>query len=250
MTGVVEFESLDRAEKAYATCNRQRIGNHAGSLVLSLAPNPALDPRPLAPTLILKQLPQPFTPSELFDLVRPFGPVFSAVLLLAPSRDGVGPPVFKGQALVTYYEERHATGARNALHFLEVKGQSIAVQVYDPSRAVKLKARIPGPSTRPPSSSESEFTAPLARSCDSLARGAEPDTPAFAGRSLGLNLSPGGPGSSNIPTVRAQTRKVSKRAPTPPEEPIVTEKEAGMSVLESALSKLATQVELDLGSKS
>ncbi|BGP47659.1 hypothetical protein JCM10450v2_003524 [Rhodotorula kratochvilovae] len=134
--GKVEFESLDRAEKAYATCNRQRLPSSSSTLVLSLAPPPATDPQSLATPRIVKQLPSGYTASKLFALARPFGPLHSATLLFSPSSAGAGgPPRFKHQALLTYYDEAHALAAEHGLHFLEVEGQNIAVQVFDARRA-------------------------------------------------------------------------------------------------------------------
>ncbi|GAA5895141.1 hypothetical protein JCM8208_000123 [Rhodotorula glutinis] len=141
--GKIEFESLDRTEKAYATCNGQRLpGTSASTLVLSLAsPSSAeSDPLPLAAPRIIKQLPPSFTASKLFDLARPFGPLHSATLLYSPSPHPGEPPRFKGHALVTFYDEQHAVDAERGLHFLEVEGQNIAVQVYEPKRAARASA--------------------------------------------------------------------------------------------------------------
>jgi len=136
----VEFESLDRAEKAYATCNGQRLpGSSTSTLALSLSsPSSAeSDPQPLATPRIIKQLPPTFTAAKLFDLARPFGPLHSATLLYSPSPHPGEPPRFKGHALVTFYDEQHASDAERGLHFLEVEGQNIAVQVYEQRRAAR-----------------------------------------------------------------------------------------------------------------
>ncbi|GAA5924842.1 hypothetical protein JCM3775_005484 [Rhodotorula graminis] len=139
----IEFESLERAEKAYATCNGQRLPDaSAATLALSLSsPSSAeSDPRPLATPRIIKQLPPSFTASKLFDLARPFGPLYSATLLYSPSPHPGEPPRFKGHALVTFYDEQHAVDAERGLHFLEVEGQNIAVQVFEPERAGRASA--------------------------------------------------------------------------------------------------------------
>ncbi|GAA6047071.1 hypothetical protein JCM3770_004182 [Rhodotorula araucariae] len=130
----VEFESLNRAEKAYATCNGQRLPSSSETLVLSLSPPPCIDPTPLATPRIVKQLPAGYTASKLFALARPFGPLASATLLFSSPSAG-GPPRFKHQALLTYYDEEHARAAEHGLHFLEVEGQNIAVQAFDARRA-------------------------------------------------------------------------------------------------------------------
>lgn len=147
LTGKVEFESLEKAECAYATCNGQRLSS-GHTLALTLSPpssspsNP--DPEPRATPRIIKQLPRTFTASQVFALCRPFGPIHSASLLLSPSPQataGGGPPRFKGQALVTFYDELDAVEMQNALHFAEVGGQNVAVQVWDAKRGAATKAR-------------------------------------------------------------------------------------------------------------
>ncbi|GAA5890483.1 hypothetical protein JCM5296_005059 [Sporobolomyces johnsonii] len=137
-TGTIEFESLSNAEKAYATCNNQQFPHHSCALSLHLNAPPAVDPQPLARPRLLKSLPRTFTSGQLFDLCRPFGPIYSATLQLAPSYPpGSGPPKFKGHALVTFYEEKDAQAATEGLHFLEVGGQNIAVALWDAKRAEK-----------------------------------------------------------------------------------------------------------------
>ncbi|GAA5959211.1 hypothetical protein JCM21900_004262 [Sporobolomyces salmonicolor] len=137
-TGTIEFESRMNAEKAYATCNNQQFPHHSCALSLHLNAPPAVDPQPLARPRLLKSLPRTFTCGQLFDLCRPFGPIYSATLQLAPSYPpGSGPPTFKGQALVVFYEEKDAQAATEGLHFLEVGGQNIAVALWDAKRAEK-----------------------------------------------------------------------------------------------------------------
>ncbi|GAA6001166.1 uncharacterized protein JCM10292_006407 [Rhodotorula paludigena] len=145
--GVVEFESLDRAEKAYATCNGQRLPSSTSTLNLSLSPpsSSAPDPVPSATPRLLKQLPKTMTASKLFDLARPFGPLFRVTLRYAPPRPFDPPssssqPHFTSQAILRYYDEAHAQAAYEGLNFLEVEGQNITVQVYDEKRAAAAAA--------------------------------------------------------------------------------------------------------------
>ncbi|GAA5990938.1 hypothetical protein JCM10908_000088 [Rhodotorula pacifica] len=209
LTGKVEFESLDRAEKAYATCNNARLGGlHPGLLKLSINRDSLLDPIPAARPLILKQLPDRFTPSELFDLARPHGAVHSAVLLFSSPWPGIDPPVFKGQALVTYYNEEDAVQARMGLHLLEVQGQNIAVQVYDPKRDARNRLPHTNPVIPPalasgPGSSKS----PL----DLLRRSSSPETPSPLERKtaalLGLGISPASSTSDSSPSPLGSQRR-------------------------------------------
>lgn len=143
----VDFESLDRAEKAYATCNGQRLLSSTSTLNLSLSPPSSGVPDPVASATprLIKQLPKTMTASKLFDLTRPFGPLFRVTLRYAPPRPFDPPssssqPHFTGQAILRYYDEAHAQAAYEGLNFLEVEGQNITVQVYDEKRAAAAAA--------------------------------------------------------------------------------------------------------------
>ncbi|KAL7338336.1 hypothetical protein BJY59DRAFT_721409 [Rhodotorula toruloides] len=156
MSGKIEFETLDKAERAYATCNNQRLSS-GHILLLSFSPpsSSSTDLEPQATPRIIKHLARPFTASHLFSLCRPFGPIHSATLLLAPSPAG-GPPRFKGQALVTFYDEHHAEEMQRGLHFTEVGGQSVAVQVWDAKRAAGGRGRASLGTTPSPGLSPNE----------------------------------------------------------------------------------------------
>lgn len=79
---------------------------------------------------MVKALPRDITPGAIFDLFRPFGPVFRVSPQMAPAYPAEsGKPVFKGTAVVTFYEEGDAVEAAEALNFAEVEGQNIIVQV-------------------------------------------------------------------------------------------------------------------------
>jgi polyadenylate-binding protein len=139
MSGTIEFETLSNAEKAYATRNHQIFTQH-GSLELHLSPPPSKDPLPLAQPRLIKSLPRTFTAGKVFDLCRPFGPIHSATLQLSPAYPpGSGPPKFKGQALVTFYEEEDGQKMVEGLNFLEVEGQNIIVALWDARRAAKAR---------------------------------------------------------------------------------------------------------------
>ncbi|GAA6022413.1 hypothetical protein JCM11491_001583 [Sporobolomyces phaffii] len=136
LKGAIEFESLHNAEKAYATAKDQVFPQHAASLSLSLSPTPGDDPLPLAQPRLIKSLPRHFTAGKVFDLCREFGPIHSATLQLAPAfPPGSGPPKFKGQALVTFYDEDDANDMTQGLQYLEVEGLNIIVALWDPKRA-------------------------------------------------------------------------------------------------------------------
>ncbi|GAA6064410.1 hypothetical protein JCM10212_001234 [Sporobolomyces blumeae] len=173
LTGSIEFESLDQAEKAYATTNGQTFPLHDCSLSLHLSRPPpstttaagARDPVVAVPTArprLLKSLPRTFTSGQVYTLCRPFGPIASCSLQLSPSgprgtssssltttatttttmaNGPVLPLKFKGQAIVTWYDEADAERAMQGLHFLEVAGQNIAIALWDERRAGNGRAR-------------------------------------------------------------------------------------------------------------
>ncbi|BGP15695.1 hypothetical protein JCM10213_006135 [Rhodosporidiobolus nylandii] len=141
-SGKIEFESLEKAELALATVNGQRLPG-GGVLDLSFSPTSPPSPPSSTPRLI-KQLPFTLTPSELFALCRPYGPIHSLTLLLAPPPPHAPPgslPKFRGHATVAYYAEDDAQAMQEALHFAEVGGQNVAVSVWDEKRAERNRAR-------------------------------------------------------------------------------------------------------------
>ncbi|BGP31618.1 hypothetical protein JCM10296v2_003390 [Rhodotorula toruloides] len=184
LSGKIEFETLDKAERAYATCNNQRLSS-GHTLALSLSPpSTSSDPEPQATPRIIKHLPTPFSASHLFTLCRPFGPLYSCALLLAPSPTG-GAPRFKGQALVTYYDEHHAEEMQRGLHFAEVAGQSVAVQVWDAKRAAAGRGRGSLGATPSPGLSPNEKVSRWA----AATRSEQQETPSKYSRYAGLAAS-------------------------------------------------------------
>ncbi|BGP24206.1 hypothetical protein JCM10295v2_003114 [Rhodotorula toruloides] len=189
LSGKIEFETLDKAERAYATCNNQRLAS-GNTLVLSFTPpsSASPDPEPHATPRVIKQLPRTFSASELYALCRLFGPIHSATLLLSPSPAG---PRFKGQALVTFYDEAHAREMQNGLHFAEVGGQNVAVQVWDAKRAGASK----GPAS---------LGAPMATPGEKVSRWAAATlqqqdlTPSKHSPYAGLGVSGAAPSASNL----------------------------------------------------
>ncbi|GAA5912824.1 uncharacterized protein JCM6883_004843 [Sporobolomyces salmoneus] len=214
LSGIIEFTSLHNAEKAFATSNHQIFPRNGGSLDFHLSPSPAQvaqggtsladDPGPLSvprsvPRL-LKSLPRNFTPGKVFDLCREFGPIYSATLQLAPAYPpGSGPPKFKGQALVTFYEEEDAQKMTAGLHFLEVEGQSIIVATWDSRRAEKgrrsdigTKSARLSSSSPPPAQTKSQRTSSWANSTALKAT-----SPEFVSLSMSRNVSGASQWSNN-----------------------------------------------------
>ncbi|ORY92525.1 hypothetical protein BCR35DRAFT_297972 [Leucosporidium creatinivorum] len=170
--GHIEFESLDRAQKAYATVNGQAFPEFSSALSLHLSPALTEDPAPNAVPRLFKSLPLNTTAGSLFDLCRPFGPVHRVALQLAegPRRSSGASTVFKGQALVTFYDEEHAKVATEELHCSELHGNTIIVQNFIPARARKSDIGA-ATATASPQQSPSRWAAPAAFTPGELALG-------------------------------------------------------------------------------
>jgi len=79
---------------------------------------------------MVKALPKAITAGAIYDLFRPFGPIYRVSPQMAAAYPaGSGKPSFKGTAVVTFYDEGDAIDATEALNFAEVEGQNIIVQV-------------------------------------------------------------------------------------------------------------------------
>jgi hypothetical protein len=104
--------SLLPAEKAYAIV--------VPPLYLHISRSAESEPVPTAQPIVIKDLPESTTPGAVFDLSRPFGPLFKV------EEDG------GGRFVVRYYFEEHAKTARREMHCVEVGGNSVAVAVSLP----------------------------------------------------------------------------------------------------------------------
>ncbi|GAA5843235.1 hypothetical protein JCM3766R1_006632 [Sporobolomyces carnicolor] len=204
MCGTIEFDSLYNAEKAYATVKNQ-VFTQQGALNLHLSRDGAQDPLPLAQPRLLKSLPRNYTAGKVFDLCREFGPIHSATLLLAPARPpGSGAPKFKGQALVTFYEEEDAQRMAQGLHFLEVEGQSIIVAVWDAKRAergrrsdVSSRSVHSNPPSPVPPHTKSERTSMWAKSGSKYPSTLSATSPEFVSPAMSRNVSGASQWSNN-----------------------------------------------------
>ncbi|GAA5849955.1 hypothetical protein JCM5353_001672 [Sporobolomyces roseus] len=143
LNGTIEFESISKAEQAFATCNQQTFSSHHCVLLLSSSPSPSTpNPIPSAQARLLKSLPLHYTSSRIYQLCRPFGPIHSCTLQLSPSFPPGGPPEFKGLALVRFYKEGDAKEMEEGLNFVEVeRGASLVVQKWDDRRGEKARVR-------------------------------------------------------------------------------------------------------------
>ncbi|TKY85401.1 hypothetical protein EX895_005563 [Sporisorium graminicola] len=155
-SGTVEFQSLDKAEKAYATV-RPPIQLRIQQDMSAKEPVASAKPR------LVKQLPPGTDDAALYDLFRPFGPLRRAQCLLTNAA-GIHTG-FKGKAVLEYYSEDDAQRAESEMHCREIGGKSISVVVDIGTRKVSASAAEFRPSAAPfvPGSSSSGMSpsAPL-----------------------------------------------------------------------------------------
>ncbi|MBW0548709.1 hypothetical protein O181_088424 [Austropuccinia psidii MF-1] len=136
--GYVEFEKIENAEKAYATLHNFKFNQYNCSLKLSHSPDPSADPKPNARLRLIKFLPSTITSSKLFNLFRPFGPIFKISLNYNFTSNGL--PFFSGTAIIEFYNEHQAALAQSEMHCSEIQGQTIVVEEYDDKRDKSGKA--------------------------------------------------------------------------------------------------------------
>ncbi|PWZ00235.1 hypothetical protein BCV70DRAFT_200386 [Testicularia cyperi] len=119
-SGTVEFQTLEKAEKAYAIVRppiQLRISEDASQD----------DPPATAKPLLVKQLPPSTDDAMVYDMFRAFGPLVRATCLLTnPAGIHTG---FKGMASLQYYTEEDAQRAQDEMHCVEVGGKTISVAV-------------------------------------------------------------------------------------------------------------------------
>ncbi|EST04945.1 Polyadenylate-binding protein/Hyperplastic disc protein [Kalmanozyma brasiliensis GHG001] len=124
-SGTVEFQTLDKAEKAYAIVRppiQLRIEQDASSK----------EPVASAKPRLVKQLPSTTDDSLVYDLFRRFGPLRRAQCLLTNTA-GIHTG-FKGMALLEYYDEEDAKRAEAEMHCSDVDGSTISVAVDSSTR--------------------------------------------------------------------------------------------------------------------
>ncbi|KAJ7108679.1 hypothetical protein C8R44DRAFT_636477 [Mycena epipterygia] len=130
LSGTIEFKFLEKAEKALATLQSRPLPGLHPPVPLVLSPYPPTSPpTPLPPPSahprLVKHLPQGYTDSQLYDIFRPYGALASA---RTPTHFGVD------TGMVEFWNEDDARQAEEAMHFADVQGQNISVQVYQPRR--------------------------------------------------------------------------------------------------------------------
>lgn len=126
-SGTVEFQTLDKAEKAYA------IVRPPFQLSIDAAGADA-DPVASAKPRLIKQLPANTDDALVYDLFRRFGPLRCAHCLLTnPAGVHTG---FKGMAVLDFYSEQDAQLAQTEMHCADVGGKTISVALDTSVRKV------------------------------------------------------------------------------------------------------------------
>ncbi|CDR88537.1 related to polyadenylate-binding protein 3 [Sporisorium scitamineum] len=139
-SGTVEFQALDKAEKAYATV-RPPIQLRIQQDTTTKEPAASAKPR------LVKQLPPGTDDAAVYDLFRPFGPLRRAQCLLTnPAGIHTG---FKGMAVLEFYSDDDAQRAESEMHCSQVGGKTISVAVDTATRKVSASAAEFRPSAAP-----------------------------------------------------------------------------------------------------
>lgn len=196
-SGTVEFQTLDKAEKAYAIV-RPPIVLRIEQDVAATEPAASAKPR------LVKQLPPTTDDAHVYDLFRRFGPLRRAQCILTnPAGIHTG---FKGMALLEFYSESDAQRAETEMHCADVGGKTISVAVDTATRKVSGSAH-----EFRPSAAATPFvpTNSLSPSAPSFA----PTGPAPGSRSVSAGSSASiyaTAGASNPNDTRAVSQKASR----------------------------------------
>ncbi|PWN48406.1 hypothetical protein IE53DRAFT_389403 [Violaceomyces palustris] len=137
-SGTVEFQTLEKAECAYATVREP--------IRLCLTEQESQEPKPNARPRLIKQLPPYTDDAMIFNLFRPFGPLAKAHrILTSPTGQHTG---FRGMGLVEFFDEKDAQKAQDEMHCAEVGGKTISVAVDTIQRRPVGVADLGLPSTQ------------------------------------------------------------------------------------------------------
>ncbi|KAH8926109.1 hypothetical protein BT69DRAFT_1279167 [Atractiella rhizophila] len=111
VSGKILFQEKAKAEKAYATVQGHSFPAYKCQMRLSISPNPGSDKPPASNVqpLLVKNLPESMSAGYLFQVFRPYGPIYKATLNYYDPYPGSGiPPKFNGEGVVQFYEISHA----------------------------------------------------------------------------------------------------------------------------------------------
>ncbi|RHZ75393.1 hypothetical protein Glove_214g46 [Diversispora epigaea] len=140
--GVIHFPAIENAEKAFAIYNNIKLDAYKTYLKLQITDpmGHGIEPQANAYILQVRQLPLNTTNISLYDLFRPFGPLFSARMQYQDSK-------FKGHAFVQYFKQEHADSAIRSMNCYTLENKNISVSQYHgkPNNKPAIRTNITNP---------------------------------------------------------------------------------------------------------
>ncbi|CAG8731735.1 13914_t:CDS:2, partial [Acaulospora morrowiae] len=130
LNGVIRFSSIENAEKAFAIYNNIMLEAYKTYLRLQITDptnHSSNEPQSNAYILQVDQLPVTTTNLILFDLFRPFGPLFSTRMQYQDKKNkGNG----NGNALVQFFRQEDADRAIMTMNCQPIEGKNITVTKF------------------------------------------------------------------------------------------------------------------------
>ncbi|RIA95269.1 hypothetical protein C1645_493582 [Glomus cerebriforme] len=128
-TAILRFTTIENAEKAFACYNNMKAESLNKSYLKLLIHDPISntprnEPQSNAYILQVKSLPLNTNNLILYNLFRPYGPLFSCRIQIPNNKP------FNGFALVQFFRQEHAEVAMSNTHCLNVDGKTITVSQY------------------------------------------------------------------------------------------------------------------------
>ncbi|SAM07913.1 hypothetical protein [Absidia glauca] len=107
-TGSIRFVNKEQADRAYTLFDGLVLRN-SHRFQLYITPHGNKDPVPNAPIFQINHLPSSITNEGLYSIFRPFGPIRLCKIIMEKDAS------FNGTALLQYFDQRHAEGAKNIM---------------------------------------------------------------------------------------------------------------------------------------
>jgi len=145
VNGTIHFSSIENAEKAFAIYNSKKLEAYKSYIKLHIndPANPGNEPQTEALILQVKHLPPNTSNIVIFDLFRPFGPLFCIRLQYQDHK-------FKGCALVQFFRQDDANKALSTMNGHSLEGKTIVVQQFNavnnrPSKPANIRTNVTNP---------------------------------------------------------------------------------------------------------
>ncbi|CAG8458504.1 1021_t:CDS:2 [Acaulospora colombiana] len=134
LNGIIHFSSIENAEKAFAIYNNIKLDAYNTYLKLRITePTNPNEPTSKAHILQVKHWPLNTSDFILYNLFRPYGPLFSTRMQYNEQK-------YKGYALVQFFRQEDANRALESLNYYSIEGKNIAVMPY-PNKQNKTTPR-------------------------------------------------------------------------------------------------------------